>query len=84
MGRNVIDVINKIKPIFQEQNLSTKELDSIISSKEFSPPELDHIHWSRLQVEINDIANQHITNITELEEFPDWLKKISDIILGNN
>lgn len=83
MSRNVIDVINKLKPIFEQQGLSTKELDSIISSKQFASPELDHIHWSRLQDEINYIANEHITNITELEKFPDWLKKISDIILGN-
>lgn len=83
MGRNVIDVINKLKPIFEEQGLPVNELDSIISSKQFSPPELDHLHWSRLQDEITVIANEHITDITDFEKFPDWLKKISNILLDN-
>lgn len=83
MGRSVVEVINKLKPIFEEQGLSTKELDSIISSKEFSAPELDHIHWARLQDEIIYISKDHITDITPLEQFPDWLKKISDVVLGN-
>lgn len=82
MRRNVVDVINKLKPVFEEQGISTHELDSIIKSKEFAPPELDHIHWSRLQNEVNDIANQHITDVTKFEQFPDWLKKISNIMMG--
>lgn len=49
MARNVINVINKLKHVFKEQGISTRQLDSIIKSKEFAPSELDHIHWSRLQ-----------------------------------
>lgn len=82
MGRNVVDVINKVKLVFEEQGIPTNELDAIIRSKEFAPPELDHIHWSRLQEEVNSIANQHITDVTPFESFPDWLKKLSLIMVG--
>ena len=77
-NRNIIEVINKIKPIFIEQGLSTSELDSIIDSKKFSPPEMDNVHWIRLQAELVDIADDYFDK--PYEQFPDWLKKISDII----
>lgn len=82
MSRNVIDVINQIKPIFTEQGFDTSELDSIISSKEFAPPELDHLHWERIQQELTRVAEKHLKK--DYTEFPDWLQKLSDIALGKN
>lgn len=78
--RNIIEVINKIKPIYVEQGLDTSELDSIITSKEFAPPELDQLHWQRLQEELNAVAEPHWKK--DIEDFPDWLKQISNIVLG--
>ena len=78
MHRNIIDVIDKLKPILIEQNIDISELDSIRSSKQFAPPELDYLHWGRLQQEIVSFSGDY--GFLEYDQFPDWLKKVSDII----
>lgn len=77
-NRNIIDVINQIKPILIENGQDVTTLDEIISSKEFAAPELDHLHWRALQTFLVHIAMNHTSE--GYDQLPDWLKRVSDII----
>lgn len=78
MARNIIDVIDQIRPILVENQIDTTQLDEIVTSKQFAPPELDHLHWRALQTLLTHIAFNHTSE--GYEQFPDWLKRVSDIV----
>lgn len=78
MSRNIVDVINKIKPILTEQGLDITPLDSIIASAEFSAPENAHLQWERLQEELIMLTTDHIN--ARDKPLPEWIIKVSNIV----
>lgn len=80
MARNIVDVINQIKPILTEQNLEVTKLDSIISSAQYIAPENVYLLWMRLQEELTELTIDHINSRDQ--PLPDWVVKVSDIVMG--
>lgn len=72
--RNLRDVIEQMKKVSQSLELN-KQFDSILSSLEYSAPELQTLHWHRTAEALSD-------EIPELTE--DWHVKMAEIFSGKD
>lgn len=78
MARNIVDVINQIKPILIAQEIDITKLDEIISSAEYSAPENAHLHWERLRDELMELTHDYFREPNTI--IPNWVVRVSNIV----